>query len=284
MENELASLTAHHASEQDDMSNELNEKMAVILEELKKKAKISYQHELDSMNTRFNEDCEAAKSMMGSLFGNILPITNKDSASSPTSSSSSSNNVSYIVRIQQEYAEMHTQQMKTATMLADIARQASRLRRDLRESKRAQLLAARARAEIPLLVRENLASHSSLNEHGNVTERMLIETNRRLVNKLQRMSTRYSNLEDELSTTMRLESNAKFDQVARRSTNSTRSISRVSRQQASPVFRTQDEDEEDEEDEKVYQRMRESKGVRSSLSPSPLLSSVALELSSDSDE
>ena len=75
MENELASLTAHHASEQDDMSNELNEKMAAILEELKKKAKISYQHELDSMNTRFNEDCEAAKSMMGSLFGNILPIS-----------------------------------------------------------------------------------------------------------------------------------------------------------------------------------------------------------------
>ena len=304
MEKELVSLSAHHSSELDDISNELNLKMNTLLEELKQKSITTFQHDIDSMSLRFNEDCNTAKSMMSSLFGTILSVTPQkksiqssgttvfsSGSSSSSSTLSSTTNVAYLVRIQQEYAEMHAQQIRTATTLAEIAREASRLRRDLRESKRCQLLAARARAEIPSLIREHLAPSNNTNDERD-TSKLLVETNRRLVNKLQRMSNRYTDLEDELSMSMKMDSNAQYHELhaSRRSPRegmtmatslrntryqqrgmsprSFASISRSTRRKVGDVGDVQNgtiEDQEEQEEER-------------------LRASVTLELSSDSDE
>tara|TARA_B100000780_G_scaffold172328_1_gene120663 strand:- start:381 stop:1349 length:969 start_codon:yes stop_codon:yes gene_type:complete len=307
MEKELVSLSAHHSSELDDISNELNLKMNTLLEELKQKSITTFQHDIDSMSLRFNEDCNTAKSMMSSLFGTILSVTPQkksiqssgstvfaSGSSSSSSTLSSTTNVAYLVRIQQEYAEMHAQQIRTATTLAEIAREASRLRRDLRESKRCQLLAARARAEIPSLIREHLAPPNNTNDERD-TSKLLVETNRRLVNKLQRMSNRYTDLEDELSMSMKMDSNAQYHELhaSRRSPRegmtmatslrntryqqrgmsprSFASISRSTRRKVGDVGDVQNGTIEDQEEQEEQEEER-------------LRASVTLELSSDSDE
>ena len=307
MEKELVSLSAHHSSELDDISNELNLKMNTLLEELKQKSITTFQHDIDSMSLRFNEDCNTAKSMMSSLFGTILSVTPQkksiqssgttvftSGSSSSSSTLSSTTNVAYLVRIQQEYAEMHAQQIRTATTLAEIAREASRLRRDLRESKRCQLLAARARAEIPSLIREHLAPSNNTNDERD-TSKLLVETNRRLVNKLQRMSNRYTDLEDELSMSMKMDSNAQYHELhaSRRSPRegmtmatslrntryqqrgmsprSFASISRSTRRKVGDVGDVQNGTIEDQEEQEEQEEER-------------LRASVTLELSSDSDE
>ena len=307
MEKELVSLSAHHSSELDDISNELNLKMNTLLEELKQKSITTFQHDIDSMSLRFNEDCNTAKSMMSSLFGTILSVTPQkksiqssgstvfaSGSSSSSSTLSSTTNVAYLVRIQQEYAEMHAQQIRTATTLAEIAREASRLRRDLRESKRCQLLAARARAEIPSLIREHLAPSNNTNDERD-TSKLLVETNRRLVNKLQRMSNRYTDLEDELSMSMKIDSNAQYHELhaSRRSPRegmtmatslrntryqqrgmsprSFASISRSTRRKVGDVGDVQNGTIEDQEEQEEQEEER-------------LRASVTLELSSDSDE
>ena len=307
MEKELVSLSAHHSSELDDISNELNLKMNTLLEELKQKSITTFQHDIDSMSLRFNEDCNTAKSMMSSLFGTILSVTPQkksiqssgttvfaSGSASSSSTLSSTTNVAYLVRIQQEYAEMHAQQIRTATTLAEIAREASRLRRDLRESKRCQLLAARARAEIPSLIREHLAPSNNTNDERD-TSKLLVETNRRLVNKLQRMSNRYTDLEDELSMSMKMDSNAQYHELhaSRRSPRegmtmatslrntryqqrgmsprSFASISRSTRRKVGDVGDVQNGTIEDQEEQEEQEEER-------------LRASVTLELSSDSDE
>ena len=222
MEKDLLSLSAHHMSERDDMTNELNEKMRELLEDLKSKSIIQFKHELDAMHLRFNEDCEKAKILMGNLFGNIMMIKS-GTGQMTTSGGKDGGNVAYIVRIQQEYAEMHGQQVRTATTLAEIAREASRLRRDLRESKRAQLLSARAAGSnsssssskfFEHVKRESSSSSYSshrVDEDGeDLTSKMLMETNRRLVDKLHRMSHRYSDMEEELATSLRTSSAAAY--------------------------------------------------------------------------
>jgi hypothetical protein len=181
--------------------------------------------------------------------------------------------------------------------LAEMASEASRLRRDLRESKRCQLLAARARAEIPSLIREHLAPPNNTNDERD-TSKLLVETNRRLVNKLQRMSNRYTDLEDELSMSMKMDSNAQYHELhasrispregmtmatSMRNTRyqqrgmsprSFASISRSTRRKVGDVGDVQNgtishiEDQEEQE-EQEEERLR---------------ASVTLELSSDSDE
>ena len=222
MEQDLLSLSAHHMSERDDMTNELNEKMRELLEDLKSKSVMQFKHESDAMHLRFNEDCEQAKILMGNLFGKIMMI--ESGTGRTTTSGKDGGNVAYIVRIQQQYAEMHGQQVRTATTLAEIAREASRLRRDLRESKRAQLLSARAAAAgsnssssskfFEHVKRESSSSSYSsdrVDEDGeDLTSKMLMETNRRLVDKLHRMSHRYSDMEEELATSLRTSSAAAY--------------------------------------------------------------------------
>jgi hypothetical protein len=206
MKKELASLDAHQMSERDDINTELNNKYQTKITEFKDESITQFKSDIDEINARFDDDCNNAKKLFGNLFGDILqPFANK---------LNEMNNVAYIVRIQQEYSDMHASQIKTATTLAEMAREASRLRRDLRESKRAQLLAARARVELPSLICESTKNRKlmmkrvGVSEKNGVTNNMLLETNRRLVNKLNRMSNRYADLEDEffMTSSMRMSS------------------------------------------------------------------------------
>ena len=195
MQKELDSLDAHQRSERDDVSNELNLQFQEKLNHFKLASVDQCKKDMDAMNDRFDEDCNNAKQLMGNLFGSIVPASKNNMAQNET------NNVAYIVRIQQEYSDMHNAQVKTATTLAEMAREASRLRRDLRESKRAQLLAARARADLPSLISQATRNKRNMvhEDTHDITSKMLIDTNRRLVDKLNRMSQRYTDLEDDIS-------------------------------------------------------------------------------------
>ena len=248
---ELASIEAHQLSEQDDLTNELNHKYQEQINAFKEKSIGTFKHELDTMHEQFDEDCNKAKTLMGNLFGNTAAT-----ASETQFKTNEQNNVAYIVRIQQEYSDMHNQQVRTATTLAEMAREASRLRRDLRESKRAQLLAARARAELPSLILRETTKHRrsrTVEGENEITSKILIEKNRLLVDKLARMSHRHTDLEDKylMSSNMRMSS-----------LNGGGSASR----------------------QRTPQKLSRSRGGSPQQQPlSPKMESSALELSSDSD-
>ena len=227
MERELLSLSAHHMSERDDMAARLGTQMETTLASLKDASVKQFHDDLDQMRRRFDNDCAHARSLMNSLFGGMAggmvvaatavsgrgsgdggsgsgsqyvaatPVSRPPSAAATASTRAAlavhqSQDQADLSRIQKEYANMHAIQVKTALRLAEVAKEAAKLRHELRESKRGHLLQARARAAIPSLLKRSdiptLAQERAA--------RSLVRSNRRLVNKLQHMQSRYTELED----------------------------------------------------------------------------------------